>query len=173
MFHVGDWLLHVHQHFPAAYKGAAERTGFDSRTLRQAKWVCKAVPPERRRASLTFAHHQEVASLEPHLQKKWLKSAEKENATKAQLRAWIKHGKVITAKEADKIAKEKLKNKGHKNIFEFLGYVDAHIGKLENEKGPADTWTQDECERMLEAFERVMRFLGRLAVGAKIDENNS
>ena len=49
--------------------------------------VGRSVPPSRRRERVDFSHHEEVAGLEPNDQRHWLKVADEERLTKAELRA--------------------------------------------------------------------------------------
>lgn len=75
---VGDWLNYgtaifgevAYQHFDPA-----DSTGWQPKTLEVYAWVCRQVAPERRRADLTFAHHQAVAALDPEQQTRWLERA--------------------------------------------------------------------------------------------------
>lgn len=54
---------------------AVEGTGWTPKTLGVYSWVCRRIPPERRRTDLSFAHHQLVAALEPEQQAHWLSQA--------------------------------------------------------------------------------------------------
>lgn len=75
---VGDWMNFGEAIFgeqaAQAYE-AAEATGWTLRTLEVYAWVCRMVPPERRRKELSFQHHQIVASLDAQTQTKWLAAA--------------------------------------------------------------------------------------------------
>lgn len=65
-------------------------TGREAGTLANIRSVCEKVPKDRRRPELTFAHHQEVAPLEPDAQEEWLAKAIEENWNRSQLREAIR-----------------------------------------------------------------------------------
>ncbi len=66
----------------------AEENGLESKTVYTYGEVCSKVPI--RMGTLTFAHHQLVAAMDPADQRHWLKLAECNKWTVAQLRAEIK-----------------------------------------------------------------------------------
>jgi hypothetical protein len=63
---IGDWWNygHVYGHRKAVVD-ADDWDGPDCQTCRNAGWVARAFEPSRRRDSLGFSHHAEVASLPP------------------------------------------------------------------------------------------------------------
>lgn len=65
-------------------------TGLDEGTLYNLKWVCRRIEISRRREGLTYSHHVEVASLEPHEQEYWLARAEEEKLNAKALRAALR-----------------------------------------------------------------------------------
>lgn len=73
---LGDWLIYGKEKFPDRYKSAIENTSLDYQALRNYAWVCRRFPSTRRRATLGFQHHAEVASLYPDEQEEWLDKAE-------------------------------------------------------------------------------------------------
>ena len=75
MFWLGDSVIFGEKKY-RQYEQALSATDYDYGTLRNAKWVCERVEVSRRRDTLYFAHHQEVAPLEPAEQDKWLDAAE-------------------------------------------------------------------------------------------------
>lgn len=89
---LGDWLVFGRKKFPDRYKKAVAETGLDYKTLRNYAWVAGKVPIARRRASLSFQHHAEVAPLSPEEQDKWLSAAEESRWTRCMLRKAIKQG---------------------------------------------------------------------------------
>lgn len=68
------------------YVQAAELTGLAPQTLANYSSVCNLIPRSRRRPGVNFSIHAEVASKEPEEQKKWLRLAEENGWTRAQLR---------------------------------------------------------------------------------------
>jgi hypothetical protein len=72
---VGDWLLFGQRTYADRYEIALARTGFDYQTLRNYAWVASRFEPSRRRGSLSFSHHAEVAALEEDEQDAWLRRA--------------------------------------------------------------------------------------------------
>ena len=67
-FWIGDLLVYGEQQWGTTYAELGQRTGYDSGTLRNLKWVASRVAVEQRRPGLAFAHHQEVVRLEPDQQ---------------------------------------------------------------------------------------------------------
>lgn len=96
---LGDWLIFGRERYPDRYRKAVAETGLDYKTLRNYAWVAGKVPITRRRASLSFQHHAEVAALQPGDQDKWLILAEESRWTRRDLRSAIK--RVATDAGAD------------------------------------------------------------------------
>ena len=74
---IGDWVNLGEQVFgeqaAQAYGGPGDC--WSEKTLAVYAWVCRSIPPARRRKELQFAHHQIVAALPPDEQDKWLEAA--------------------------------------------------------------------------------------------------
>lgn len=87
---IGDYLLFGEGAFADKYAQAAHETGLAEQTLLNRVYVCKHVPPSRRRAGLPFSVHAEVAPLPAKEQKLWLDRAERNGWTRADLRAHMK-----------------------------------------------------------------------------------
>jgi len=85
---IGDLLLcgEDKPEWGETYKAACERFGREEQTLKNYKAVAKAVKLSRRRDNLSWKHHAEVASLPAREQTKWLKYAEKNELSAADLR---------------------------------------------------------------------------------------
>jgi hypothetical protein len=73
---LGDWLVYGEATYRARYRDAIEQTSLDYQTLRNYAWVAKRFSLSRRRDSLSFAHHGEVAALPEPEQDFWLRKAE-------------------------------------------------------------------------------------------------
>lgn len=63
---------------------------FADQTLADFKWVAKHVEFSRRREKLSFSHHKEVAGLEPKEQDKYLRLAEANGLSVADLRELLR-----------------------------------------------------------------------------------
>jgi hypothetical protein len=87
---VGDWLLYGQREFADRYERAIAQTGFDYQTLRNYAWVASRFAPSRRRDTLSFSHHAELASLEPDDQDDWLRRAELHSWSRNKLRAALR-----------------------------------------------------------------------------------
>jgi len=86
-FWCGDWLNYGEARYGEKYAQAIETTDFARQTLLNVASIAKRVPPERRRESLSFSHHEAVASLKPAEQDRWLSEAESEGYTVKRLRS--------------------------------------------------------------------------------------
>lgn len=86
-FWFGDWVTWGEAHYGEKYVQAIDITGLDYQTVANVVSVAKRVPPERRRSSLSWSHHEVVASLPPAEQDKWLDEAEQEGMTRNRLRS--------------------------------------------------------------------------------------
>lgn len=87
---IGDWLLGGEALFGDRYLQAIHLTGNALQTLRNKQWVCRKIPPKRRRADLSFSHHAAVAGKDEKEQEHWLDMAEREDWTCEELRDAIK-----------------------------------------------------------------------------------
>jgi hypothetical protein len=88
---LGDWLVFGERAYGQRYKTALETTSLDYQTLRNYAWVARTFPRSRRRDTLSFQHHAEVAALPEPQQDLWLTRAERlrwsRNELRRQLRA--------------------------------------------------------------------------------------
>ena len=89
---IGDWLNFGERKYGERYAQALEMGRYDYVTLRKCSWVCRHVPPERRRPSsvLSFKHHEVITPLEPEEQEEMLDLAERESLTVEELRYEVK-----------------------------------------------------------------------------------
>lgn len=89
---IGDWLIFGRRRYPDRYRKAIEETALSYQTLRNYAWVAAKFEVSRRRETLGFQHHVEVATLAPCDQDFWLDQAEQHgwsrNELRARLRAW-------------------------------------------------------------------------------------
>lgn len=63
MWWIGDWLRYGEARYGETYIAAAEATGYSYQTLARAKSVAQTYEPCMRIQNLSFAHHQQAASL--------------------------------------------------------------------------------------------------------------
>lgn len=84
---LGDWIAWGEHSYGEAYTQAIEETGLEQQTLLNVASVARRVDPERRRESLSWSHHAEVASLKPAEQDRWLEEAETEGYSVKRLRS--------------------------------------------------------------------------------------
>lgn len=89
---LGDWWRHGERHYgdmasQEAQDGLQEQVGYAYKTIANCAWVAGRIEPSRRRESLSWSHHQEVARFDDAAQQdEWLDRAEAENWTRAELR---------------------------------------------------------------------------------------
>lgn len=86
---IGDWLIYGHQRYGERYKAALETTAFDYQTLRNYAWVARRFDMSRRRDTVSFQHHAEVAALREPEQELWLERAERMSWSRNELRRQI------------------------------------------------------------------------------------
>ncbi len=87
---LADWLIFGEESYGSRYRAALDRTGLDYQTLRNYAWVARRFEHARRRETLSFAHHAEVAHLSVPEQDYWLRKAERENWSRNELRRQVR-----------------------------------------------------------------------------------
>lgn len=100
---IGDWLLFGRANYPDRYRQAIQETSLDYQTLRNYAWVAGRFSVSRRRDTLSFQHHLEVASLTPEQQDVWLDRAEKFAWSRNELRSKLKAQFKAAAQSAAKV----------------------------------------------------------------------
>lgn len=89
---VGDWVRFGQHHYRGDNYGFASRvTGYDEKTLRNFAYVAGRYDQRRRRDTLTWSHHAELARLTPDDQDRWLNEAEALKLTVTALRGRVRH----------------------------------------------------------------------------------
>jgi hypothetical protein len=83
---MGDWLLYGEHAYGARYQSALAYTRLGYQTLRNYAWVARCFEVSRRRDSLSFGHHAELAAFPEPDQEIWLRRAERLSWTRSQLR---------------------------------------------------------------------------------------
>ena len=84
---LGDWLSYGERAYGERAAQAEALSGYDYATLSTARWVCGRIEVGRRHPALSFAHHREVAALDPVEQERWLAAAAREGWSLRELRA--------------------------------------------------------------------------------------
>jgi hypothetical protein len=87
---LGDWLVYGQELYPGRYQDALEWTGLDYQTLRNYAWVARRFGLSRRRDTLSFGHHAEVAALPEPEQEFWLRKAEQIGWSTSRLRREVR-----------------------------------------------------------------------------------
>lgn len=98
---IGDWVACGQSRYESRYRDAIEAVGLDYQTIRNYAWVARRFDLERRRESLSFQHHAEVASLELKDQDHWLALAEKLSWSRNQLRREVRSSRKGLRPEAE------------------------------------------------------------------------
>lgn len=87
---LGDWLAYGEEAYNGRYRNAIEQTSLDYQTLRNYAWVSRRFSISRRRETLSFGHHAEVASLSEPEQEFWLRKAESLSWSRNRLRQEVR-----------------------------------------------------------------------------------
>jgi len=87
---IGDWLNYGERGYGDMYTQEVDERWGTYGGLANAKWVSSRFPIITRRETLTWSHHQEVASLDREEQDRWLDLAEQEEWSRARLRKELK-----------------------------------------------------------------------------------
>jgi len=92
-FVIGDLINYAAGKWGEKYARWMEVTGLEYNTLARCAAVCRSIPLERRRPSLSFTHHKEVAPLAPDAQERWLNEAETLSMSQKRLARSIQLGR--------------------------------------------------------------------------------
>lgn len=92
---LGDWLVYGEGRFGDRYKQAIAKTSLDYQTLRNYAWVARRFDVSRRRDTLSFQHHVEVAALPPEQQRMWLDRAETFGWSRNRLRRELRASRTL------------------------------------------------------------------------------
>ncbi len=87
---IADWLAYGEAAFQDRYREAIKRTSLSYQTLRNYAWVARQFELSRRRDTLSFCHHAEVAALERPEQDFWLRKADEFGWSRSQLRSEVR-----------------------------------------------------------------------------------
>jgi hypothetical protein len=87
---LGDWVVYGEQAYGERYKAALEATQLDYQTLRNYAWVARSFEPARRRDTVSFQHHSELAALPEADQDLWLERTERSRWSRNELRRQLR-----------------------------------------------------------------------------------
>jgi N6-adenosine-specific RNA methylase IME4 len=99
---LGDWWVYGEHEYGERVAALAEGgplEGMNFQTLMTYGWVARSVTTSSRLEVLSFRHHQDVASLEPADQRRWLAQAAEGEWSCARLRAAIRDWKRCISRE--------------------------------------------------------------------------
>ncbi|PZS35300.1 MAG: hypothetical protein DLM61_02280 [Pseudonocardiales bacterium] len=91
---LGDWLVYGEQAYGDRYEQVIADTELGYQTLRNYAWVARKLPMSRRRDTLSFGHHAEVAALPNDEQDAWLARAEQSSWSCSKLRRALRVAKM-------------------------------------------------------------------------------
>jgi hypothetical protein len=98
---IADWLVYGESTFRDRYVEAIKRTSLSYQTLRNYTWAARRFPLSRRRHSLSFSHHLEVAGLEQPQQDYWLRKAEELGWSRNKLRGQVRSSQLVHQGESE------------------------------------------------------------------------
>lgn len=101
---VGDWLHYGTARWGERYLEAVKITGYDSKSLRNMRYVSSRFALSLRRDNLTWSHHALLAAMEPGEQRHWLDRAAANRFTVEDLRIELR-----TAQRGGYAARERLR----------------------------------------------------------------
>jgi hypothetical protein len=87
---IGDWLIFGREKYPDRYRRTIEETSLDYQTLRNYAWIAGRFVVSRRRDTLSFQHHVDVAGLPEDEQDLWLARAESAGWSRNELRRQLR-----------------------------------------------------------------------------------
>lgn len=83
---LGDWVRYGNARYGERYETAARVTGYEVQSLMNMAYVASRYEISRRRETLSWSHHAEVAALAPDGQDVWLDRAQREGLSVQALR---------------------------------------------------------------------------------------
>ncbi|NUP64372.1 MAG: LmbU family transcriptional regulator [Nonomuraea sp.] len=99
---LGDWLAYGESAYSGRYRDALEEVALEYQTLRNYAWVARRFPMSRRRDTLSFGHHAELAALGEAEQDFWLRKAEELGWSRNHLRSEVRSS--LRERAADALA---------------------------------------------------------------------
>jgi hypothetical protein len=100
---LGDWIVHGESQYADRYRRAVEAVGLEYQTIRNYAWVARRFEINRRRCTLSFQHHAEVARFSDEDQDLWLGRAETLKWSRNELRRNIRNARNAGEPPAGKV----------------------------------------------------------------------
>ena len=148
---LGDWASFGLRKY-GKLKEFAEGNGINYQTLANLAWVSGAVEVSRRRESLEWSKHAEVAALKPQEQAKWLEKAETEHLPVAGLRQQIR----LSQGERNALRGDGPTVKfGLRPVEDLMSWLSGR---------PAEFWTPERRLEVRARLEPVVEFYERLGL---------
>ncbi len=94
---LADWAAYGEDRYGERYQDGAAIAGVGQQTLRNYAWVARRFDVSRRRDTLSFAHHSEVAALTVSEQDAWLDRAEVQQWSRNELRLALREARSALA----------------------------------------------------------------------------
>lgn len=151
---IGDWVNYGENHiWGDGYADAMKMFDRAYGTIANAASIARKIEFSRRRENLTFAHHAEVASLEPKKQDKWLRKAEENQWSHTDLRKEIR---------ADGAEWAEPQGKPFGFIFSKWATDGLRWFRREAEKTPVEEWSPERREAVKKDLRPLVEFYERL-----------
>lgn len=87
---LGDWVRFGQRRYDQRYQRASELTGYDEQTLMNLAYVAGRFEISRRRETVSWSHHAELAKLDVADQELWLSRAAMQELSVRKLRAELR-----------------------------------------------------------------------------------
>jgi hypothetical protein len=117
---LGDWVRFGSARHGQRYDTASAVTGYDEQTLMNMVYVSARFEISRRRETVSWSHHAELAALEPELQEEWLNRAEQERFSVRTLRREVRQAQhpvaALASLTAETLAREPLAAASHNEM---------------------------------------------------------
>jgi hypothetical protein len=98
---IGDWLNYGEAVYGEHYVRASQITGYEVQSLMNMAYVASRFATSRRRESLSWSHHAELAALSPEDQDAWLDRIDAERISVKDLRSELRRAQA-TPTRADR-----------------------------------------------------------------------
>lgn len=166
-FCLGDMINAANAQHGKKYDDWIEITGLSYGTLANICSVCNNVEISRRRESLDFSTHAEVASIKDETKReKILDLAEKHHLNRKDLRLTIKRGSLYTQRDAQREKELRDKqgdgNQGQEPHSLTLAKLTRWAEDAEQEHGMVDTWDRGVQAQLRQEFGTLYEFMQRL-----------